>query len=183
MQNYHPVFVALHWLLAFMIILALLMGGNVMAKLPNDVPEKLDHLRTHMSIGGVILILMLIRLAFRLLAKHPAPIQTGNRLSAKLGPLVHLLFYVAVIGMAASGIATSLLTGLPEIVFFGSGNPLPETFDNLLPRKVHGLFANLLWTLIGLHLLGFIYHQFMVKDNLLSRMTFRRKGKDIDPIV
>ena len=57
--------VALHWLLAFLIIAAFALGALVMAKLPNSDPMKLEALRSHMFGGGLILMIMLVRLFVR----------------------------------------------------------------------------------------------------------------------
>ena len=80
-----------------------------------------------------------------------------------------------VFAMAASGMATALQAGLPEIIFGGSGAALPANFANLIPRIVHGWIATLLVLLVGLHVVGVVYHQFVLKDRLLSRMAWDKK--------
>jgi cytochrome b561 len=79
---------------------------------------------------------------------------------------------VLILAMAASGVAIALLAGLPEIVFTGGAGVLPENFASYPPRTVHGWIAKALMALIGLHLAGVVYHQFALKDRLLSRMWF-----------
>jgi cytochrome b561 len=54
-SRYHAMLVALHWLLAALIILALALGALVMAKLSNTDPMKLEALRSHMIGGALIL--------------------------------------------------------------------------------------------------------------------------------
>ena len=73
--------------------------------------------------------------------------------------------------MAGSGVAMSVLAGLPQIVFGGVGS-LPANFDALPPRAVHGIVAKLLALAIGLHIAAALYHQFVRRDGLLSRMGF-----------
>ncbi|MEE9376055.1 MAG: cytochrome b/b6 domain-containing protein [Rhizobiaceae bacterium] len=175
MTRYHPLLVALHWLLAIMIVLALVMGHFVLAELPNSDPEKLFSLKMHMGTGIAILVLMLIRLVVRLRKERPEPANIGNSTLNRLGSLTHLLLYLVVFITAISGIGISFLAGLPDIVFFGSGAPLPVNFDDLLPRFVHGLVTKLLALLILMHVGAFIYHQFVRKDGLLSRMWFGGK--------
>jgi cytochrome b561 len=102
----------------------------------------------------------------------PAPALTGNQALNLLGKAAHLGLYVLVFAMAASGMATALQAGLPEIVFGGSGAVLPESFAIYVPRLVHGWIAKLLVILVGLHVLGVVYHQLFLKDRLLSRMTW-----------
>ncbi|MEE9313135.1 MAG: cytochrome b/b6 domain-containing protein [Rhizobiaceae bacterium] len=175
MARYHPLLVALHWLLAIMIILALVMGHFVLAETPNTDPEKLFSLKMHMGMGIAILVLMLARLGVRHSKPRPAAADIGNPALNKLGSLTHILLYVAVIFTALSGIGISFLAGLPDIVFFGSGAPLPANFDDLLPRFVHGIISKLLAVLIIAHVGAFFYHQFVRKDGLFARMWFGSK--------
>jgi len=54
-SRYHPLLVALHWILAMLIIAALALGALVMVKIPNTDPMKLEALRSHMIGGSLIL--------------------------------------------------------------------------------------------------------------------------------
>jgi cytochrome b561 len=112
-SRYHPLLVTLHWVLAFLIIAALALGALVMVKIPNTDPMKLEALRSHMAGGVVILLLMLARLFVRTRTTHPAPASTGNPMLDRLAWASHRLFYVAVLGMAGSGLLIALQTGLP----------------------------------------------------------------------
>ncbi|MDE9449164.1 cytochrome b/b6 domain-containing protein [Aliiroseovarius sp. Z3] len=172
MTRYHPLLVALHWILAIMIIVALIMGGQVLAALPNDSPDKMFSLRAHMSIGLIIGTLMVIRLVTRLRTEHPPKADTGSALLNLSGQVAHWALYGLVLLMVASGIGISIAAGLPAIVFGGSGAPLPETFHDLAPRVAHGILSKLLALTILAHIAGWAYHQFKLKDRLFSRMWF-----------
>lgn len=172
MKRYHPLLVALHWLLAVMIIVALVMGGNVLAALPNDDPDKMFSLRAHMSIGVIIGTLMIARLVTRLRSAHPPKADTGSTALNFAGRAAHWTLYALVLMMVASGLGISIGAGLPDIVFFSSGAPLPETFDDMAPRAAHGILSKLLALTILAHIAGWAYHQFKLKDGLLSRMWF-----------
>ena len=87
---------------------------------------------------------------------------------------MHYALYVAVILMAASGIGIAVQAGLADIVFRGSGAPLPETFAAFRPRTVHGVLAWVLVALVGLHVAAALFHQLVRHDRLLSRMGFAR---------
>jgi len=175
-RRYHPILVVLHWLLALMIIVGLLMGGLSLSETPNDDPAKLTSLMLHMGSGLAILALMIGRLVARLFTAKPPHADIGNDVLNKGASAAHWVFYVLVVVMCASGIAISQIAGLPDIVFGGSGDPLPATFDNLLPRAVHGITATLLWLLIGGHVLAALYHHFVRKDGLLGRMWFGNRN-------
>lgn len=171
-SRYHPLLVALHWLLALALVFALAMGTFSLKELPNASPDKIGALRGHMIVGLVLGSLMLVRLVTRLRSRRPGPASADNALLNALAHGVHIGLYVAVFAMAASGLATALQAGLPDIVFFGNAGSLPETFAHLLPRAVHGWMAKLLAALIALHVIGALYHQFGLKDRLMSRMWF-----------
>ncbi|HEX2531956.1 MAG TPA: cytochrome b/b6 domain-containing protein [Burkholderiaceae bacterium] len=171
--RYSSALVALHWLLALLLPLALLMGTVFLAATPNSEPEKIGALRAHMIVGSLIGTLMLVRLIVRWRSAKPAAVSSGSAAMNAFSKFVHGALYLLVFMMAGSGMGTALSAGLPDIVFFGVGT-LPANFDAYLPRAVHGLVAKGLMLLIALHVLGAVMHQFRFKDNLLARMWFKR---------
>jgi cytochrome b561 len=164
-SRYHPLLVALHWLLAVLILAALAVGFLVLAAMPNAQPAKIAVLRWHMAGGMLILALMLVRFVVRLLTAKPAP---ANRLAS----IVHYGFYLLVVLMVGTGFATGLLAGLPEIVFAQSGAPLPESFAAYPTFQAHFWLATLLAALVVLHVVAALYHQLVRRDGLLRRMGF-----------
>ena len=168
-SRYHPLLVALHWLLAALILAALAVGFFGLAAMPNADPAKIAVLRWHMAGGMLILALMLVRFVVRLVTAKPAP---ANRLA----PLVHYGFYLLVVLMVGTGFATGLLAGLPEIVFAQSGAPLPATFAAYPTFQAHFWLATLLVVVIVLHVGAALYHQLVHMDGLLARMGFGRRG-------
>ena len=170
--RYHPLLVTLHWVLALLIVAALLAGFVILAPMSNTNPEKLDVLRLHMAGGMLILGLMLIRLIVRWLSATPTAATVGRPSPHPLARISHFGLYVLVLIMAATGFATALVAGLPAIVFGASGAPLPASFTAYPTRLAHGYAALALTGFIGLHVLAVLYHQFVVKDALLRRMLF-----------
>ncbi|MEL6126777.1 MAG: cytochrome b/b6 domain-containing protein [Pseudomonadota bacterium] len=173
MLRYHPLLVALHWLMALMIILALVAGSVLLAGMPNG-PEKVQGLGGHMTIGIAIGVLLLVRLLTRLNTTHPPDASTGNALLDRVGRWTHWAFYILVAGMVLSGLAMAFGNGLFEIVFGGAADRIP---DNLGPaRAAHGVISTLLIGLVLLHIAAAVYHQFLLKDGLLRRMWFGRRS-------
>jgi cytochrome b561 len=174
-SRYHPVLVVLHWILALLIIAALALGALVMAPMPNSDPMKMEALRSHMSGGAAILLLILIRLFVRSSTRRPADADTRNALLDRLAWWSHRLLYAGVIGMALSGLIMALQTRLPWIVFGHEGH-LPPTFWAYPIRWIHYGFSRLLMALIALHIAGALYHTFILRDHLLRRMWFGRRS-------
>ena len=172
-EKYHPALVALHWLLAVLIFFAWGVGALSLEEMPNSSPDKIPALRVHMVTGIAILALMLVRLAVRFGTRRPTAVDTGHPLLDRAAVLAHYGLYALVILMAASGFATALAAGLPDIVFGGSGKPLPESFAAYPARTVHGLVGSLLALLVLVHIIAALWHHFVRRDGLLRRMTFR----------
>ncbi len=171
-KRYHPVLVGLHWLLAVMILMSLFVGSQALAETPNDDPRKIELLRAHMTAGGMILVLMLIRLATRLMTPLPPPVSTGHPLAVRLARPLHWMLYALVIAMALTGMAMASAASLPEIVFGEGLAVLPRDFSHLPERTLHGLIAPLLVLLILVHVGAALFHHFIRRDGLLQRMWF-----------
>ncbi len=179
-SRYHPFLVTLHWLLALLVVAALMVGFFLLASRPNDDPQKISILRAHMAVGMAILALMIIRFIVRLRTWKPALATTRNAMLDRLAPIAHYGFYVLILLMVATGYATAILAGLNRIVFQGSGEPLPPDFGAYPTFRAHGALAMLLAILIVLHTLAALYHQFVLKDGLLRRMFFGRRVLNLD---
>lgn len=169
-KRYHPALVVLHWLIAALILLMLVMGYTRLGETPNDA-AKVQVLSLHMPIGITIVVLTVLRFLVRVFSKKPEHATTGNPLLDKVGVVTHYLLYLAALGMGISGMGISALAGLPAIVFEGAGS-LPADFAAFPPAIGHGFFGYVLSGLVLLHIGAALFHQFIRKDNLLARMWF-----------
>ena len=169
--RYHPLQVALHWLTVLLIIAAFVLG-KVTSALPNDDASKLTPMGMHMALGIVTLIVIFARISARSNYPQPAYAATGNAFLDDFGKLVHVSLYVLAGTMGLSGILLSMQAGLAPIVFFGSGDPLPASFQAFIMRGIHGVVAPTLLILIIIHVGAAFYHQWFLKDRLFSRMWF-----------
>ncbi len=168
-SRYHPALVALHWVLAFCLIGLLIAGSTILAPLANDDPGKLMSFRLHMALGLVTLFLLVLRVAVRLTTRTPPRLRTGNALIDRLGPLTHWALYILAFAMALSGMTFARASGLPDAVF-GTG-PMPESFAHPA-RAVHGIASRLLMAVIALHIAAALWHQFVRRDGIMTRMWF-----------
>lgn len=173
-RRYHLALVVLHWLVALLLLMGLVLGTFGLSTLPNSSPEKIGALRGHMLAGGAVLILTLLRLVVRRVTVHPPPVKTSLPMADRLAPLTHGGLYLAVLAMAGSGMAISIGADLPAIVFGAQGS-LPPDFSHLTARTIHGVVAKVLMALVALHVAAAVYHQWVRRDGLLTRMGFGRR--------
>ncbi len=170
-DHYGTVAVTIHWLSALLIVV--LIGSGFRAAGIEDSAAKAGILRLHLPLGIAILLLTLGRVGWWWFAdKKPAsmPMPTWQDRSSRT---VHFLFYVVILGMAASGIGMMVLSGAGPIIFGGEASALPDFWD-YLPRIPHGIGARLILVLFVIHVGAALYHHWLKKDDLLVRMWFAK---------
>ena len=170
-ERYTPTAIALHWLMALLII-GLLALGYYMADLPKGVPNRADFFNLHKSLGLLAGILIVLRLYWR--RKHPAPslpasMPNWTRQAADWG---HRLLYICMVLQPVSGYLSSSFNKY-GVKFFGL--PLPKWTDedaNLshLFKESHEFIATLLVALIVLHVLAALKHKLIDRDQIVQRM-------------
>lgn len=170
--RYDTVAMSLHWLIAVLLIFMLFFGGDLMkgGKAGGVLGPSL-----HVSIGSAILVLSVLRLAWRLFnppPAYPASMAPWEQMAAKA---THLLFYVLLIGMPLTGwLATPKFLNDEEAVIgltvFGAF-PLPGAPNPGLPMKdFHSIGSNISIALLALHVLAALKHHFINRDGVLRRM-------------
>lgn len=172
-SRYQPVLVALHWLLALMIIGLSCLGFFVLANMPNSDPKKLEVLVWHMAGGMFVLVLMVLRFIIRISSARPATATTGSPSLDRLASIAHAGLYLIVFSMIASGFSTGYLI---RGVFQPNGESLPHDFAVFPTFQVHAVLAALLAILIAGHIAAALYHQFALKDGLFRRMWFGKRS-------
>lgn len=173
-HSYGSVAIAIHWLSAILIVI-LLASGFRAANMPDTV-AKAGTLMVHVPAGITLLVLTLARIGWWLFAdRKPDPLGNNPQWQERAARAVHLLFYVVILGMAASGIGMFILSGAGPVIFAGGAGPLPD-FWNYTPRYPHGIGARVLIALLVVHIGAALYHHFALKDGVLRRMWFGPSG-------
>jgi cytochrome b561 len=175
-ERYTRTAVLLHWLLALAIVMNFGVG-LYMHELPFS-PRRLQLFNWHKWAGVTILALSATRLLWRLLYRPPAlpsaalaGMPAWQRL-AHQG--THSLLYLLFFAVPLAGWGYSSATGFP-VVWFGV-LPLPDFVspDKALAeslKELHKLLSFALASLVVLHVLAVLKHQFIDRDGLLRRMS------------
>ena len=174
--------IALHWIIAVLII-GQLIGGKVMLAM-DPAPLKYEIFQLHKSFGLIILALSVLRLIWRLTHKPPA-LPGGMKPFEKIGAkLSHIGFYVLMIGIPLAGwILVSASTRQITTKIFKTvtvpdvpGVTRSEGFENLM-KDVHEYMAYGVIVLLVLHVGAALKHHMVNKDDVLSRMLTFVKPK------
>ena len=176
MKRYHPILVVIHWVMLVLIVMAWTSGQFVLEHTPNSDPGKIGAFRMHMTVGLIAGALLILRLITKVRSEQPPHAKTASALVDKAGVWAHWAFYVVIILIVASGMGTVSFTGLIEIVFLGSGAPLPENFDDVPPFGAYEFGAAILFLLVIGHVVAALFHQYWLKDRLFSRMWFGKRS-------
>jgi cytochrome b561 len=177
-ERYHPVHVTLHWLVALGVFSNIYHGIFVfrqqgMSGFLFGIPLQ----TLHMGVGIAILVFMLARLILRYTIQRPADATSGQKSFDILARVVHYGLYLSVLMVTVGGLVQSWQTQSFQTAFLGaqpdfnSTQAFPGGFSIPL-HALHKLSAYLLVSLVGLHVLAALYHQFIRGDNLLARMWY-----------
>lgn len=161
----------LHWTMATLILLNYILGLTL---------EKSNLYNFHKQTGLTILVLLIIRIIWRLTSSYPGAVEslsTMERYAAKLG---HLTLYLFMLAIPLSGILMVNSYGYP-LKFWGIFT-LPAIIGaqsdsaSELISKVHEILANVMIAFVALHILAALKHHIIDKNEVLLRMIpFGRK--------
>jgi len=169
-SNYGSIAITLHWLMAALVVILIVSGFRSAGTTIADAKAAI--LMVHAPVGIAVLILLVFRIIWWLsFDKRPQAIAGQPRWQDLSARTVHYAFYAVLLLMTASGIGMFILADAGPILFGGADVALPD-LNELAPRAPHGIGARLLIALVALHASAAIYHQFVRKDGLLSRMWF-----------
>jgi cytochrome b561 len=131
----------------------------------------------HMIFGIVVLVLLIIRLIVRWTTKHPEWASAGNKFFDWVGGLTHFGLYLLTFAMVITGIILADQRGMLARTFGIGSVPTRGSFQrgSFSLGMFHGGIWTLLLLLILLHVGAALYHQFILKDNLLGRMWYGKK--------
>ncbi|MEE9322484.1 MAG: cytochrome b/b6 domain-containing protein [Granulosicoccus sp.] len=155
--GYSKVQIVLHWAITLLVIQqvvlhegivefseALRTGGTTTA-------VQLLMTRMHVLLGLLVFILAITRVWARIKYKAPPPAENEKPVLIMLSRLTHLALYVVVLLMPISG----------SLAWFG---------ELEIAAKGHGIAKFVLVAFVLLHVVGALYHHFVLKDNIMKRM-------------
>jgi cytochrome b561 len=180
-----------HWIVAVMILANILVAWQfplVHGSLRSAI------FQIHKSIGISVLLLSVLRLAWRLLNPPPPFPNTMRAWERSAAKLVERSFYFVMLALPLTGWAIVSTASLPiSTILFGLVHWPNLFFLSTLPfdQKLvayklsvgaHHLLAKITYALFALHVLAALRHQFIKRDTVLARMIpfLARRGRTTD---
>lgn len=168
-----------HWVLALLILCQLVLG-KVAEEAPLS-PLKLDLFVWHKSIGVTILLLVILRLAWRLNNPSPSMPAGTPAWETKLARIGHGLLYLLMFAVPITGWWVSDTSRIPFKAFWLV--PVPDLIPadramSDLASDVHGALTNLLLLVVLIHIAAALRHHFFLHNQVLNRMLPRRGNSD-----
>lgn len=170
-QPYNSVARAFHWAVAALIAMQVSIALILPSVLPASAEEGLS--AWHFAVGSTVLVLMVLRLAWRLTHTPPPPPADLSPGLRTLSRATHWGFYAILIGLPLLGWTAASAYGA-SVRLFGL-IPLPalvapdKAFAEQVGR-VHATVAFALVALVALHIAGAAYHALVKRDGVVRRM-------------
>lgn len=164
---------SLHWLTVLLIAIMFVLGISMVYLVPDSDPWSHRLFNTHESLGVVLLLMMLARLAYRW-GHPPAPLPGSvPRIFHQVGHANHVLLYTLLLLQPVVGLLRDNADGFQvtwfELVTLPSVIGKNEALAHAL-STVHWYGAVLIALLIGAHIGGALFHAVVRRDGVLQRM-------------
>ena len=171
-NRYDSVAMSLHWIIAALMIYMLFFGEDLI-RVKDGAGTLLPSL--HVSLGIAILVLSLLRLAWRLLNPPPALPASMTSLEQKASKALHWLFYALLIGLPVTGWLAlpgqiARHASMAGISVFGAFSVPSAPTLGLPMGGIHDLLSKAGIATLALHVLAALKHQFFDRDDILRRM-------------
>ncbi len=179
-SRYSRVAIALHWVIAILII-GQLAGGLIMVRIPNEAAAlKFQIYQLHKSFGVTILFLSIVRLGWRLTHKPPPLPATMAAWEKAAARATHAAFYLLLIVIPLFGWAyvSAAPFNVPTVLFGVISWPHMPFFEGLADKKAaadvlkefHEYAAKTALALLILHIGAALKHHFINRDDVFARM-------------
>lgn len=168
-SSYDGVARTLHWLTVFLISVQFVIGW-LMDDVGRDTKVE-GGIWWHLFVGGALILTIFIRVVWQV--THSPPPDRSSLWLRRVASATHFLLYAALIVTPLLGWANASSRGWVVRVF--NIIPLPaltakgSSFGHDM-GDVHGVMAWVLFALIILHVSAALFHRFVLKDDVMSRM-------------
>ena len=167
-MTYDRASIWLHWLTAFLVVVLWTIGQTNELIFDRGTTGRFALWSTHFTLGALLTLTYLVRVAWKLTGQRRLP-GVGSPGLVKLAAAGHGVLYLLLLVVLGLGVADAMSRGsnvwglfhYPQLIDKDWREPLTDW---------HGLAANILLAVAGLHALIALVHQYVWRDGVLTRM-------------
>lgn len=166
-----------HWCIATLIFVQFALGW--IAASWHLSPTQLELFVWHKSIGMLILLLVALRLLWRLVNPAPGLPPDTPPLERAAARASHGLLYLLMLAMPLSGWVINSAAKIPFRVFWLFPLPpivAPNKGLEELAKQVHFILFILIATIVALHVAAALRHHYVKRNEILVRMLPQRRS-------
>jgi cytochrome b561 len=160
-----------HWITAVLVLVAFIYGPGGSEERVYSAAVDADR-QLHETLGLCVFTLVVLRLMWRLVDRHPDPPQV-SRWMGIASKVVQWALYVLLFAVPATAVTGAWLEGHPLTLLGGVSIPPLLGLSHDIGANVasfHGWLGDTLLWLAGLHAAAALYHHFVLKDGVLASM-------------
>jgi cytochrome b561 len=168
--RHDPTTIALHWISAVLVAVLWTIGQTVDV-FPNG-PLRIDYRSVHIVLGAALGVVLLARLAWRLMRHETLP-PIDHGLLLAIARITHWLLYALLIIAVVLGIANVWVRG--DVIFNVFQVPAYDPGNRALMHLIggwHALAANAVLIVAGVHAAAALFHHYILRDATLRRMLW-----------
>jgi len=166
--RHDPATIALHWISALLVVVLWTIGQAVDV-FPNG-PLRIDYRSVHIVLGAALGVVLLARLAWRLMRRETLP-PIDHGLLLMIARITHWLLYALLIIAVALGFANMWVRG--DVIFHLFRVPAYDPGNRALVHLIggcHALATNAVLIVAGVHAAAALFHHYILRDATLRRM-------------
>lgn len=175
-EPYSKRMVKMHWLTLVLVVVAWYLGDTLVDE-RNEKSATMAGYLAHALVGGTVMVATTLRMIYRSVDSMPQ--QVSNSLMDMLAKGIHHALYVLLMLMPLTGFMTLLTSEVGDALVTVNAKLLPEKFTgpSLISHVSHDILMTVLMVVVAIHMMGVVWHQFIMKDGLMKRMSLRRKDR------
>jgi len=172
-SRYGRVAQTLHWLTAFVVLIAFIYGPGGSEQRVYSAARDFDR-QLHETLGLTVLSLVALRIVWRTIDTRPEP--EIPRWMGIFARVTHWALYVLLFAVPFTAITGAWLEGHPLTLLGGLEIPpaLPSAHDTgATVASIHTWLGDTIMWVAGLHAVAAIFHNFVLRDRVLASMLPR----------
>ncbi len=178
-EHYNSTTIGLHWVTALMVVI--LWGG---AEVADFVPKgvwRTNGWTLHVALGFALLTVLIWRFVWRFTGRRRLPAADADPTVHVAAEASHFALYALLFAAVGLGVVDAFARGFSLFDL----SSLPEFGDKEAQPTYafwHGLAANLLIGLAGLHAVAALAHHYILRDGVLARMAPERSPAPLEEL-